>query len=138
MDTSVRAHRSPCPELQTRQKGGVEDCAGGAAVGRSNFSPAPTYATRKRLSTYGLVAEGDWIRTSSTRARSIWLSPLLCRRKLGTGRCAPLSFRTARRPASKRRGPDRRGRNPADRYNSGLYIDGFNLYYGALRKTPYN
>src|SRR5215469_8428711 len=37
------------------------------------------------------VAEGVhpiWIRTSSTRARSIWLSPLLCRRKLVTGRCA--------------------------------------------------
>src|SRR6516162_8320590 len=31
----------------------------------------------------------------------------------GSGR--PLSFRTARRPASKRRGPDRRGRNPCRR-----------------------
>lgn len=27
-----------------------------------------------------LLAGGNWIRTSSTRARSIWLSPLLCRR----------------------------------------------------------
>jgi hypothetical protein len=35
---------------------------------------------------------GDRIRTSSTRARSIWWSPLLCCRKLGTGRCALSAF----------------------------------------------
>jgi hypothetical protein len=48
--------------------------------GESNAASVPEFA---RLS-----AGGDWIRTSSTRARSISLSPLLCRRKLGTGRCA--------------------------------------------------
>jgi hypothetical protein len=32
--------------------------------------------------------------------------------KARDGSVRPLSFRTARRPASKRRGPDRRGRNP--------------------------
>jgi hypothetical protein len=59
----------------------------------------------------GLSAGGDWIRTSSTRARSIPLMPPKAR----DGSARPLSFRTARRPASKRRGPDRRGRSPRRR-----------------------
>src|ERR1700751_1735654 len=59
-----------------------------------------------------------WIRTSSTRARSIWLSPLFLPPKAREGSVRPLSFRTALRPASKRRGPDRRGRNPCRRHTA--------------------
>ena len=45
-----------------------------------------SFATMYRSSHDSLLER--WIRTSSTRALSIWLSPLLCRRKPGTGRCA--------------------------------------------------
>src|SRR5215467_13695514 len=48
-----------------------------------------------------MVGSPIWIRTSSTRARSICLSPVLCRRMLGTGRCALSVFRTARRPVQE-------------------------------------
>ena len=99
--------RDAIPQLSERRKESAEGLAA-IILWWENIvglrSPAEPIVRR-------LLAGGDWIRTSSTRARSIWWSPLLCRRKLGTSRCAL----SARRPASKRRGPDRRGRNPCRR-----------------------
>jgi Acetyl-coenzyme A synthetase N-terminus len=49
----------------------------------------------------GLSAGGDWIRTSSTRARSIWLSPLFSAAESSGGVGAPSQFSDSTTPCIK-------------------------------------